>query len=404
MRLQDLLLKLFLIVSLFFPAFYSIFDANYLAEYFVGPSVAYIILAVYLAYQLVRLRAMPEGKSFWIFLGIIFLYNAVSFYFNVKYLHWYWEQINNTIAFFLFLFLLGYGVRIQDEIENIISFLIKAVTCSNILSLIYFAAGYTSFIFCNNHPVFYRVSDEQFYYEFRHYWLYSHKSDYSVMLLCFLAVCLCFRKGFKKKYGFWITMAVLGAALVTTHSWTGYLGGMILAGTAILDLLDIKKLIKSRQGKLAMSLTAAAGVFAGVIMLSQRNLSTMGDRLPIWRAVAGVLKERPQGLGLWFGEYPIPFGEDFMVTNAHNVFLNQMLRFSIPVGIIFTILILMFAGYCIYKSRTWLSLGLWVGLLILFNMDYSLLNYEVAMVLFCAYLVCIFPGAYKKREAEGERL
>ena len=402
--LQDLLLKLFLIVSLFFPAFYSIFDADYLAEYFVGPSAAYMILVLYLSYQLVKLRTMPEGKSFWIFLGIIILYNAVSYYFNVKYLHWYWEQINNTIAFFLLLFLLGYGVQIQDETEKLISFFIKAVTCSNILSLIYFAAGYTSFIICNNHPVFYRATDDIYYYEFRHYWLYSHKSDYSVMLLCFLAVCLCYRKEFKKKYGFWITMAVLGAALVTTHSWTGYVAGVILVAAAVLDCMDMKKLLKSRRGKLAMSLAAASGALAGVIMLSQRDLSTIGDRLPIWRAVAGVLKERPQGLGLRFGEYPILTEKGFTVTNAHNVFLNQMLRFSVPAGIIFTVLILMIAGYCIYKSRTWMSLGLWVGLLLLFNMDYSLLNYEVAMVLLCAYFVCIFPRVSKKREAVGDEL
>ncbi len=403
-KIQNIFLKLFLITSLFFPAFYSPFEADYLGEYFAGFLVAYLFLALYLMIQMIRLKALPKEQTFWMFFVFTIIYNVLSLYFNVKELHWYWEQINNTIGFLFFAFLVGFRDRIQEELDKILSFFIKAVIISNVLSILYFIAGYTSFIICNNRLTFYRYGEEEIYHEFRHYWLYSHKSDYSVMLLCFLAVCLCYRKRFKKRYGFWLSVLVLGAALITTHSWTGYLGGMVLAGCAVLDRIDVKKFLKSWQGKTAAALTGLIGIFVGAILLSQRNIFTMGDRLPIWKAVMGTLKERPQGLGFWFGEYPIQIRETWAVTNAHNVFLNQMLRFSVPVGIVFTILIVIIAVYCVCKSKTWLSLGMWAALFMLFNMDYSLLSYEMAMVLFCVYLVCVFPGVLRERETSGGKV
>lgn len=401
MKIQDVLLRVFLVVSLFFPAFYSIFDADYLAEYYVGFSVAYLILTLYLVYQTIRLRTLPKDRLFWGLLGIVVLYNGLSLYFNMKYLHWYWEQLNNTVAFLFFIFLMGYGKQIRKELDGILPFFMKAFVLSNLFSILYFLAGYTSFVICNNHLIFYQLPDD--YYEFRHYWLYSHKSDYSVMLVAFLAVVLCYRKRFQKKQYFWISLAVLGAALVTTHSWTGYLAGMILIGTAILDCIELKKIFQSPRGKVVIGALGVAAVAVLGLLLRQRNIFTLGDRLPIWKAIVTILKERPQGLGLLFGEYPINIRPYWDVTNAHNVFLNQMLRFSVPVGIVFTVLILVIAGYCVYKSRTWLSAGFWAAILFLLNMDYSLLSYEVAMVLFCAYLVCIFPGVVQKNEGTGEK-
>ena len=401
MKVQELFFRIFLLISLFFPAFYSIFDADYQAEYFVGFSLAYFVLAIYLLIQIVNIKAFSKKPAFIVLLGGLIIYNVVSLYFNIRYLHWYGEQINNSIAFLFFAFLIGYGDEVKDMLRKIIPFFVKVFVFSNILSILYFIAGYTSFIICNNRFVFYKL--EEGFYEFRHYWLYSHKSDYSVILICFLAVVLCYGKELQGKLSFWISIVVLGGALVITHSWTGYLAGILLAASRGLDYIDLKKVFKNPKGRgiLAAALIVIIGLIG--LMLSQRNIFTMGDRLPMWEATIRLLKKRPQGLGLLFGEYPVPVTENTYMTNAHNVFLNQMLRFSVPAGILFTILILLIAGYCVYKSKTWLSLGMWIGLLMLFNMDYSLLNYEVAMVLFCAYLVCVFPEVLREKKTTGDK-
>ena len=124
-KIQNIFLKLFLITSLFFPAFYSPFEADYLGEYFAGFLVAYLFLALYLMIQMIRLKALPKEQTFWMFFVFTIIYNVLSLYFNVKELHWYWEQINNTIGFLYFDFLEGFGDRIQEELDKILSFFIK---------------------------------------------------------------------------------------------------------------------------------------------------------------------------------------------------------------------------------------------------------------------------------------
>ena len=70
-----------------------------------------------------------------------------------------------------------------------------------------------------------------------------------------------------------------------------------------------------------------------------------------------------------FGESLIQVTESRIANNAHNVFMNVALRFSIPVGICFTVLFLGIVVYSIKKSKSFLSAGMWLALLILLNMD-----------------------------------
>lgn len=42
------------------------------------------------------------------FAGLL-IYNLLSLYFNHKYLHWYWEQVNNTVAFLLLAVIAAWG-------------------------------------------------------------------------------------------------------------------------------------------------------------------------------------------------------------------------------------------------------------------------------------------------------
>ena len=112
--------------------------------------------------------------------------------------------------------------------------------------------------------------------------------------------------------------------------------------------------------------------------------------MEIWSGAVKEILRHPEGWGYLFGETLFEVTPVWQANNAHNVFLNALLRFSIPVGICFTLLILMVMVYSVQKSRTWIAVGMWLGFLILLNMDYSLLNYEMGMFLFAVYLVCIY--------------
>ena len=71
-----------------------------------------------------------------------------------------------------------------------------------------------------------------------------------------------------------------------------------------------------------------------------------------------------------------------------------MLLFSVPVGLCFLLLMLAVLIYALYKSRSFLGTSLVLGVFVLMNMDYALLNYEMGMFLFVIWLVCI----YKKED------
>lgn len=91
-----------------------------------------------------------------------------------------------------------------------------------------------------------------------------------------------------------------------------------------------------------------------------------------------------------FGESAIQATETLLVNNGHNIFLNSMLRFSVPVGICFSILFLGIAIYSMIKSKSFLAAGMWLALLILLNMDYALMSLQMAQLFLIIYLVCFY--------------
>ena len=91
-----------------------------------------------------------------------------------------------------------------------------------------------------------------------------------------------------------------------------------------------------------------------------------------------------------FGESAIQVAEGWMVNNGHNIFLNAMLRFSVPVGLCFDILFLGIAIYSMIRSKSFLAMGMWMALLILLNTDYSLMSLQMALLFLIVYLVCFY--------------
>ena len=114
---------------------------------------------------------------------------------------------------------------------------------------------------------------------------------------------------------------------------------------------------------------------------------TLGGRTVIWRNVWQTILEYPEGWGMRFGTSMIQTDLGFMVNNAHNVFLNQLLRFSIPVGICFILLFLGIVIYTLVKGRSFLLAGTWIALLVLLDMDYSMMSVQMALVFLIIYLL-----------------
>lgn len=164
-----------------------------------------------------------------------------------------------------------------------------------------------------------------------------------------------------------------------------------------MDKIDWKGFRFQKIYLLGGVVAVAGGAIALKILTRERDLFSLGGRLEIWSGAVKEILRNPKGWGYLFGETLFEVTPVWQTNNAHNVFLNALLRFSIPVGLCFILLFLMIMIYSIYRSRTWTAVGMWLGFLILLNMDYSLLNYEMGMLLFIVYLVCIYSANGRKR-------
>ena len=207
------------------------------------------------------------------------------------------------------------------------------------------------------------------------------------MLVAFVALFVAYRKKFKNRLTFLLSLAVLLFCLYLTHSWTGIAGVFLIILGGVLDQINRKNF------RLKLWHLAAGGGFiavacvAGYELLKERDILTLGGRTDIWQAVWQTILKYPQGWGMRFGTSMIQVYEWFMVNNAHNVFLNQMLRFSIPVGVCFTLLFLGIVIYTLVKGKSFLLAGAWLALLILLDMDYSMMSLQMGLLFLIIYLI-----------------
>ena len=388
-EIDSWILRAAFVFMLLFPAFYSPYTDVYQSAYYAGFSWAYFLLVLYMLLQLVwnrgKLARLHAAAA--VYFGVLLLYNVLSLYFNHKYLHWYWEQINNTVAFLFIAALLGFQIRLDEGKHDNILFLMRCIVISNVGSIVYYLLGYTNLLICNNQFIFFELPSN--FYETRHYWIYSHKSEYALMLAAFMALFTAYRKKFKNMLTFLLSMAVLLFCLYLTHSWTGIAGVFLIILGGVLDQVNWKEFRPRKWHFAAAAVFLAAGGAVAWEVLSERNIMTLGDRVPIWKAVWQVILDHPEGWGMRFGTSMIQTETGLLVNNAHNVFLNQMLRFSIPVGICFILLFLGLVVYTLVKSRSFLMAGTWLALLLLLDMDYSMMSLQMALLFLIVYLVSI---------------
>ena len=284
--------------------------------------------------------------------------------------------------------IVGVGESSEKERDGNIRFLMYCVILSNVGSIIYYMMGYTKLLICNNQFVFFELPEN--FYETRHYWLYSHKSEYAVMLVAFIALLVAYRKKFKSQLTFVVGTVVLLYCLYLTHSWTGIAGVFLISAGYVADQIEWKHFHFRAWYLAVLAVFGFAGWKVARDVLAERNIWNLGGRIPIWKGVwTSTILKYPEGWGMRFGESAISIEElgGYLVNNAHNVFFNQMLRFSIPVGVVFTLLFIGIVVYTLVKGRSFLMAGTWIALLVLMDMDYAMMCTSMALVFLIVWLV-----------------
>lgn len=386
--ISTFLLKIYIVLSLFFPAYESKVQNCYYVEIY----YAHIVLAIYLVYTFV-IRHQWKMKKTGLCIALLVLigtYNILSLYYNGRYLHWYGEQVNNTISFLFFTLLVSTDCLEEHKRSDIIVFLMKCIILSSICAVVFYWMGYSRVEILNRRFILI-TTDECLgaYGEKRLSWIYIHKSQCALMYVAFMMLFIKYKHKFKHRITFAMSMGLLLLVEYLTHSWTGLIAvGFLTGGIAC-------EWIKNNYKKLNIkSFLWIIPAFIGLVIifnrqlqhfLTERNLTTFGSRIPIWKTFVGIIAQNPKGIGLSFN-YVSYFTGYFNTNNAHNIFLNAMLRFSIPVGICFTIIFGIIFMQCVKYSKNIMTIFTVIGLLLLLNIDYALLNYEVSMFLFTLYL------------------
>lgn len=384
-RIVSLFIKLIFVTTIFFPIRDQYIKKGIYFTTFALPTLVTWGLIFYLG---------PAGKAekekskfMWIYMGILVLYLGMDLFFNFFYHHYYWELFHKTAAFLL-VPLLWYMLPAGFfERNKVLSFLLGTIVISCIISIILYYAGIDRILFdkASLIPRIIHHGEATTYTDKRLTFTYPHKSEYGVFLVLYSALCLKFKDIFKNR--------LLLSGAVFTLLFTAYLTNSVatLACVAVVNVgyalwrIPWKRLhvaYKAALGGISLLLFGAMGGYGYHYVAAKRDLASMGSRFPIWKASIAAILDNPAGIGMQFNKLVLWN----TAKNCHNVFLVEMLWHSIPVGILLIVLFLLMLAKSFWKYGVF-SAAVWIGLLGMLCIDYSIKDFNLPMLMLCLYLL-----------------
>lgn len=398
-ELTSMCFKLFIVLSLFFPLYQSNMMRHYYFVGFLWPYAFLVLGMIMLLLKLFRIPMQNKKTGIW-FCSLSILFIGLSFFVaNQYHKGWMWEEIHLLVAF-LFVTMIIVWPNWNETIQfDFVGFLMKCILISMIAAIIFYLMGYSSVRFYNR-TIELKTLDEMLseYAEKRMSWIWYHKSQFALLQIGFIAFFHRFRSRFQSIAYYIMAQAVFVICLYLSHSWTAIGGLCLLVAGLCLDQFIVLWKKNNKKFRTAAAIAIPLLFVAGLLILkkaidklsAERDLSTLGSRIPIWRGAVKYIMEHPNGVGLRFGKKILQMSNGAMTKNCHNVFLNAFYRFSIPVGILFTIIILSFFVLAILRSKSWFSVGFITGTLLLFTIDYCFLTYGVALFMILVYYALFY--------------
>lgn len=404
----SVLLKILLFVAMFVPMSTTM-EGNthfqYYQEFLLVNAVAVVFLLFYGMATLGQKRWNKENKVFCIKFFIVMCLYVFFYWLMMDSIQWKWQGANCMVSFGFFLLLMCGRNREWFEEHKIIEFTNGSIILSNFIGILVYLKGYASVYWYNFK--FQLMPPQQHYGEKRFDWIYYHKSQYAFMLLLGLAFILVYRKKFKHKISLGAGVAVMLVCLYISHVNTAIVGGgLILCSFCLDEFIRNFKKIKLWVKAVIIPLfgVGVVGGCAAAFMKIQaeRSIITLGSRTYIWKNAIDIILKRPEGLGTRFIFKKIPLPELWGKTNnGHNIFLNEMLRLSIPVGICFAIFFILIVAYALEKKFSFLTLGIWGALFMSVMMDYAVMSCGWTLMVFFFYTL-FFLDTGKETELPGD--
>ncbi len=387
-RFAQAMIKHVVAVSLFIPYFYSKSFNYYYQDYILANFFAILAMVFILTSWKLDLR---KNGILLAGMGILLIaYNVCATYMNYNYHHWYGEQINTTIIFLFFMVLLMVKDPHALIDSNTIRSIIHMMVITNVLAIGYrLITDQNRILFMNNYvrrDKYVETMVEQFS------WLYIHKSQYALILVLCIAFCVVYRKMFRNMLTYFLSLGVLVLALYLSDSYTSMAAAALIFVGQFLDYLWKAKWWKKLIATVGFGVPGGYGCLKLYESISKnRNLLTLGYRTEIWKGAWKTITNNANGMmNFSMGVDMFIYRKKYQTYNCHNVFMNQMFRYSIPVGGIYTLIFLMIFLFAIKRNFSFTTLSIIISLIIPLCMDYSLTNIE--LILFITLLFIMFFG------------
>lgn len=377
------LIRHFIIIALFFPAFYT----KYQHVYYQDLSFMTIIALMLTVHILFKCRLDFHKNKYTVILIaatlLFYLVTAMINYRRYPVVFWRTEPFNILIAVGFFLSLLL--VRKDKDIvpDGFIRFAMGALVANNIPAILYRISGGSKFYMQTFYYEATRISETNKTFS----WLYYDASEYALILLLTIAFFITYKKMFKNPYLYCGAQGLFLLCLVLTRVNTYFLAALLLFGGDILQ--EILRKHKQLQKYFPFTYPVLTLLFGGGIFLLTRLVGSFRTKALIWQSAWDFLQTTPEGFYTGFGGMTLEVpGLNLPVVQAQNTFLNHMLRHSIGTGLVFTLLIMTILVLAFLKKPNYRSLCILFSISLPILLDFGLQTLHLPLVLFFIY--CIF--------------
>lgn len=386
-RYAAALIRHFILISLFFPAFYTKFQHVYYQDLSFMTVIA-LMMTVHI-FSKFRLDLRKHKYTVPVLAAVLTLYMVTAILNFKRYpvMYWWTEAFNILIAVAFFLSLLL--VRKETDIvsDGAIRFAIVAMTVHNMAAIIFRLCGGSKFYMQTFYYEFTKISETNRTFS----WLYYDASEYALILLLTIAFFMTYKGMFKTPYLYWGAQALCIICMLLTNVSIYYLATALLFGGDLLHSILKKK--EHLQRFLPFSYPVITLLFGFGIYLLTRTVDAFRTKALIWQSTWDFLKETPEGLYVGFGVLNIPIpGIDTPVLQAQNTFLNHMLRHSLGTGLVYTLLIATILLLTFLKKPNMRSLGILLAILLPITLDFGLQTLHLPYVLFLLYAIFYRKG------------
>lgn len=391
-RYAAALIRHFILIALFFPAFFTKYQHVYYQDMSFMTIIA-LMLTIHILFKF-RLDFRRHKYSVIILTCTLALYIATAVINYRRYPVFFWrtEPLNILIAVLFFISLLLIRQEADMVSDKVIRFAMGAMLVHNVIGIIYRLTGGAKFYMQTFYYEALQVSETGGIFS----WMYYDAAEYALILLLTMAFFMTYKRMFKNPYLYWAAQGVFILCMILTNVSIYLLAAILLFGFDFLHSLFEQN--KRLQEYKLYSYPVVVLLCVVALFLLIRENDNLSTKPLIWEATWNILQETPEGFYAGFGvlTYDVS-GVEFPVVQAHNTFLNHMLRHSLGTGLVFSLLIGAILVLAYLKKPGYRSLGILLAILLPLMLDFGLQTLHLPYVLFLMY--CIFFRQGEKKHA-----